>query len=242
MKVAFSILIPHLEIMFLEDRDPELTEEMDREDCDLNRLHNTYKQFHTINKLLSKWRTIYVAEIRPVLVSKNEATLLDIGFGGGDITRSIEKWAIQDELNVNITAIDPDKRANTYCQNFYSDSNITWKQCRSTDLVADNHKFDIVISNHVIHHLHDEEIFKLLEEAEQLSKYKVIFNDIERSLFGYMLFGALSRIFFHRSYITVDGLTSIRRSFKHSELKKLVPANWKVKRSFPFRLFLIHEK
>lgn len=242
MKVAYSLHLHHPEIMFLKSREPELIEEMDREDCDITMLHNTYRQFRYINSLLSKWRHIYSHEIKPVLMSQNSTSLLDIGFGGGDITRSIEKWASLDGFDINITAIDPDKRAYKYCHETYTDSSIEWKKCRSTDLVADGKKYDIVISNHVLHHLKDDEVLKLLEESEQLSTQKVLFNDIERSAIGYFLFSSLSRIFFHNSFITKDGLTSIRRSFKGSELKKLIPKNWRVKRSFPFRIFLVHER
>jgi 2-polyprenyl-3-methyl-5-hydroxy-6-metoxy-1,4-benzoquinol methylase len=228
--------------MFLGNREPELIEEMDRENCDLNKLHNTYRQFHYINKLISKWRTLYVKEIRPVLEKQGEATLLDIGFGGGDITTSIGLWAQKDGLNLKITAVDPDERAFTYCRENHSNPNIEWLKCTSSDLVEKNLEYDIVISNHVIHHLSDEEVLTLLDESEKLSTGKVIFNDIERNFLGYLLFYVFSRVLFHNSFITEDGLTSIRRSFKRSELKKLIPHNWKVKRSFPFRLFLIHEK
>lgn len=228
--------------MFLGNREPELIEEMDKENCDLRKLHNTYRQFHYVNKLISKWRALYVNEIRPILLKQKESTLLDIGSGGGDITKSIELWAQNDGFNLRITAVDPDERAFSYCRKHHSRSNIEWLQCTSTDLLEKKREYDIVISNHVIHHLTNEEILKLLGESEKLSKKKIIFNDIERNSLGYLLFNIFSRLFFHDSFITEDGLTSIRRSFKRSELKKLIPKHWEVKKAFPFRLFLIHEK
>ncbi|MDZ7808596.1 MAG: methyltransferase domain-containing protein [Gracilimonas sp.] len=158
--------------MFLGKREPGLVEEMDKEDCDIHKLHNTYRQFHYVNKLISKWKTLYIKEIRPILESQDKNTLLDIGFGGGDITRSIEQWARKDGLNVKITAVDPDERAFKYCQENYTDSEIEWLQCTSTDLLTDDHTYDIVISNHVLHHLTDDEILKLLQETEQLSQKK----------------------------------------------------------------------
>lgn len=228
--------------MFLGSREPGLIEEMDRENCDQNKLNNTYTQFHYINKLLSKWRSLYKTEIRPLLAEQHEPTLLDIGFGGGDITRSIEIWAQNDGFDLKITAIDPDDRAFNFCKHKYSDSNIEWLQCTSSDLVAKNLEYDIVISNHLLHHLSDKEILKLLIECEKLSKRKVVFNDIERNTVGYFLFSIFSRILFHNSFITADGLTSIRRSFKRSELESLIPSSWTLRKTFPFRLFLIHEK
>lgn len=228
--------------MFLANREPGLVEEMDKENCNILKLHHTYRQFHYVNRLISKWRMLYINEIRPILESQDESSLLDIGFGGGDITRSIERWARKDGHSIKITAVDPDERAFTYCQENYPNSETEWLQCTSTDLLADGLTYDIVISNHVLHHLPDKEILKLLQETEQLCRRKAIFNDIERSTIGYYLFSVFSRLFFRNSFITKDGLTSIRRSFKKQELKELIPQTWKVKRAFPFRLFLTHEK
>jgi len=228
--------------MFLAEREPGLIEEMDKEDCDLQKLHNTYRQFRYINRLISKWRQLYKNEIRPILAKQTSTTLLDIGSGGGDITCSIENWALKDGYNLKITAADPDDRAFHYCRENHTDRDIEWVKSTSTELLANGSKFDIVISNHLLHHLTDDEIQNLLSECEQLTTQKVVFNDIERNAIGYSFFNVITRLFFRNSFITKDGLTSIRRSFRKSELEKIIPDNWVVRRSFPFRLILIHEK
>ncbi len=226
----------------LSERKPQLTEFMDRDDCDSKLLENTYRQFSTINSLISGWKSIYQNEIKPLLKKEEITTLLDIGFGGGDIPHQLSKWAIEDGYQLQITAIETDERAVQYVEKSgQKPDSVSFKHYSSGDLVETGKSFDIVISNHLMHHLTDAELLRILQEAKQLASQKVIFSDIERSDIGFVLFSGISEILFKNSYIAKDGKISIRRSFTHAELASLVPENWKVKRQFPFRLQLIHE-
>lgn len=227
---------------FLSKRTPSLIEEMDRDDCNPILLENTYKQFPLINRLLSQWYRVYRNEIFPLIKQPRTYSLLDIGFGGGDIPIQLAQWAKKDGIQLNITAIDPDQRAYEFAKSNYPEGLVTWRQISTKTLIEEREKFDLVISNHLLHHLHDGEVTALLKEAKTLSTGKVIFSDIERSKIGYSLFNIISRLFFKNSFITTDGLMSIRRSFTRNELRSLTSADWKVKRMFPFRLLLIHEK
>lgn len=229
--------------LFLSRRQPDLVEQMDRDDCDPIKLENTYRQFSVINGLLSNWKRIYRKRIRPLFQNASkEYSLLDIGFGGGDIPLSISKWAQEDGINLKITAIETDARAVRFVQNLPSDPNVTFLNCSSTDLVRDQKRFDVVISNHVLHHLDELSTLQILEEAKELATSLIIFNDIERSDLGYALFNVISRPLFSNSFITEDGLISIKRCYTKSELSAIAPVGWKVERSFPFRLLLTYEE
>ncbi|GAB5407771.1 MAG: class I SAM-dependent methyltransferase [Balneolaceae bacterium] len=227
---------------FLSHRQPELIELMDREDCDAEQLKNTYRQFSIINGLLSNWRRIYKNQLFPLMVDKSRVyTLLDIGFGGGDIPLAISHWAKKDGIKLKITAIETDKRAFDFAQSLPIDSSVSFLNCSSTDLVENNKKFDFVISNHVIHHLNENDLLTILSESKELAHSLVLFNDIERSDLGYILFSIFSRILFWNSFITADGLTSIKRCYTKNELKEIAPEGWNVDRSIPFRLLLTHK-
>lgn len=229
--------------LFLTQRNPKLVELMDRDDCNLHQLENTYRQFSTINGLLSNWKRIYKQRILPKLPNDNQTyTLLDIGFGGGDIPLAFSKWAKKDGKKLEITAIETDQRAFEFAQTLPANPDVRFLNCSSTDLVSKNMSYDFVISNHVLHHLDEPSMYKILNEAKALANHLVIFNDIERSDLGYALFNVFSRPLFWNSFITADGLTSIKRCYTFLELKKLAPKDWKVERSFPFRLLLTYEK
>lgn len=227
--------------IFLSERQPELVEIMDRENCNPVLLQNTYRQFSTINLLLSQWKIIYKTEIKPLMNTSTSYSLLDIGFGGGDVPIKLSEWAEKDGFNLQITAIEIDRRAFEYALTLQKPDSVTFLHCSSAELMADNRKFDFVISNHLLHHL-NKLTDQVMEEAKSLARKKVVFNDIERSDVGYLLFTIFARLIFRKSFITADGLTSIKRSYTYKELKQVAPEGWKVKRIFPFRLLLIFEK
>ena len=224
--------------LFLSSRDTVSTEKMDDPDCDQGELENTYRQFQTINALISQWKKIYRKHIRPYLRNQSQAQILDIGFGGGDIPIKLAQWANNDGFGLTITAIDPDKRAHAYAQQLDYPKNVNFLQCTTAELVESNRQFDFVISNHLLHHLSDKELPTILHDARQLSQHAVLFNDIRRSDIGYALFKLLAPPVFRSSFITHDGLTSIRRSYTFDELTQIVPRGWQVQKLFPFRLLL----
>lgn len=224
--------------LFLSQRDTDSRELMDNPDCDLDELENTYRQFGPVNSLISKWHRIYKHEIRPHLNSNVPATLLDIGFGGGDIPIKLARWAFEDGVKLQVTAIDPDPRAINFVEELERPHNVEFIQGNIFDLDPAKHQHDFVISNHLLHHLGKQEFPEMLLQAKQMSTQSVIFNDIHRSDWAYLFFNILSRPVFRSSFITHDGLTSIKRSYTKTELVNKVPDNWIVETLFPFRLLL----
>jgi len=228
--------------IFLQQRDTDAREHMDDPNCDRDELFNTYRQFSTINSLISRWEKIYNQEIRPACEDASRTyRLLDIGFGGGDLPIKISNWARRDGINLQITAIDSDTRAFEFVQQLEVPGNVTFKSISLSELLKEDSSFDFVISNHLLHHLQTDDLQEILNDAVGISRKKVLFNDIERSDLGYLLFNLLSRPIFRSSFITDDGLTSIKRSYTARELDAAVPKNWTVTRIFPYRLLLSYE-
>jgi 2-polyprenyl-3-methyl-5-hydroxy-6-metoxy-1,4-benzoquinol methylase len=228
---------------FLRHRKNDLHELMDDPNCDSEKLKNTYRQFRTINKFLSRWDLIYKKEIKPILEQQDgKASLLDIGFGGGDISLHLSKLAANDGFHLNITSIDSDPRSLEYIQTLEIPSNIHFRHALSTTLVNEQASYDFVISNHLLHHLDQTSFETICAEAKLLATKKVIFNDIERSDLGYIFFTVLSKLFFRNSFISYDGRISIKRSYTFDELSQIAPDNWEVRRIIPYRLNLIYEK
>lgn len=227
--------------LFLKIRDRSAMEFMDDPECDPELLAKTYRHFKFINLLLSRWIKIYRQHILPFARDEKRAvTVLDIGFGGGDILRNLAEWSARDGINVQLTGIETDRRALSYVHEWSHHTSIRFLRASPSDLLGNGVKFDFVISNHLLHHLADEACLNLMEEAIRLSHHKVLFNDIERSDTGYLLFNLLKPMFYN-SFIIPDGLTSIRRSFTSRELRKLVPGTWQVFRLFPYRLLLLYQ-
>lgn len=227
----------------LNHRNSGIKEKMDDPDCDRGKLFETYRQFAAVNRLLGGWRSIYKKQIKPALTEAGDnASLLDIGCGGGDILRLIHHFTMKDEMNVQFTGIDPDERAIEFTNQKGWPDNIEIKQAHSGDLVRESNQFTVVISNHLMHHLTETELGNLCSDSESLAAKLVLFSDIERSDIAYTFFRTFAPVFFRNSFITQDGLISIRRSYRRDELFEALPANWIVKRQFPFRLLAQYSK
>jgi 2-polyprenyl-3-methyl-5-hydroxy-6-metoxy-1,4-benzoquinol methylase len=227
---------------------------MDRPDCDPLKLQRTYAQFPLVNGAFARWHGIYRDLLRPVLATQHErtATVLDIGSGGGDIALALAGWAARDGLAVQVTGIDPDERAHAFATRAAaraaaktvpptpSGTGVEFRRAHSADLVAEGARFDVVLSNHVLHHLGQAELAGLLADSQALARGIAVHADIRRSRTALLLFGAATLPLAGRSFIRRDGLTSIRRSYTGPEMAALAPAGWEVRSRRPFRNLLIH--
>lgn len=229
--------------LFLQNRDAGLQEFMDDPNCDLEMLYATYNQFETVNQLIGGWKRIYTNHIRPALLTADDnASILDIGCGGGDILRMLNTFCVDDGLNVQFTGIEPDNRAIKYIESQSWPANFTFRNTNSHKLAHQKRTFTVVISNHLIHHLTAKELDHICADAEMLADEIVIFSDIERSDIGYLGFRTIAPLLFRNSFIVADGIRSIRRSYRKDELQSLLPGGWNVHRQFPFRLLATYKE
>lgn len=228
-------------MVLLRTRALDAVEEMDRPDCDPARLERTYAQFALVNRAVSGWRGIYRQQIKPLLSAESATTLLDIGCGGGDVPVLLSRWAARDGLRLEITAIDPDPRAAAFAAARRTRGGVTFRLQTAAELLGEGERYDVVVSNHVLHHLDAGALAGFLAESAALSARTVIHNDLRRSPAAYSLFyaGALP---FRGSYIRQDGLTSIRRSYTSAELRAAAPPGWTVVARAPFRNLLILDR
>jgi 2-polyprenyl-3-methyl-5-hydroxy-6-metoxy-1,4-benzoquinol methylase len=224
----------------LSRRAVHAVEEMDRPDCDPVRLGRTYAQFPLINAVVSGWRRNYLRYVRPVLAAQGGGTVLDIGAGGGDLARALARWARRDGLAVQVTGIDPDPRAHAYAAGRPAPAGCSFRAALSSDLVAEGAVFDVVVSNHVLHHLDDAAFQGICADSEKLAGFLALHSDIERSPWAYGLFSAGTLPFFHGSFIRRDGLTSIRRSYTAEEFRAAAPAGWEALQARPWQNLLLY--
>lgn len=241
-------MTPGLRLDFRE-RDTEVRELMDAPDCDLHALHRTYERFTLVNALLSDARGLYRREILPrAQRSGGLVRVLDIGAGGADVARDLLERARRDEVRLDVVAIDPDPRATDWAERQAPVAGLTVRRAHSSELVddlaSDDDRFDLVISNHVLHHLDGAQLGVLLADSERLVRPGgvVIHADLVRSALAYAAFAAvtlpLQPTVLRGSFIRPDGLASIRRSFLPRELAAVVPPGWRVRRVSPWRQHL----
>lgn len=222
-------------------RDTAATERMDDPDCDRACLERTYAQFRIVNALVGRWRDIYRREIR-ARGAAGAVRVLDLGCGGADVAARLARWADRDGVDVEVTAVDPDARAIRWARERVRMPRLTLRVASSAQLVATGERFDVVLSNHVLHHLSRAGLEAFLGDSVQLlrSGGVAIHRDLVRGRLPYTAFAAVTAMVpaTHRrvSFLREDGLLSIRRSYTARELAHTAGSRWRVSRAFPAHL------
>ncbi|MFJ4045570.1 methyltransferase domain-containing protein [Microbacterium sp. NPDC089987] len=230
----------------LRRRAVALQELMDADDADLAMLERTYARFPLVNAVVSGWRGVYRQEILP-RARRGRIRVLDIGCGGGDISRTIARSLQRDGLTADVVGADIDPRAVRWAAEADKHRLVDWRCASSGELAAAGELFDVVLSNHLLHHLSAARLADLLDDSARLTAPGgiAVHSDIARSRTAYRLFDAatlpLARNVLAGSFIREDGLISIRRSYTAAELAAVAPEGWRVQRRMPARLLLVRE-
>lgn len=227
--------------MSLAERDTRLTELMDDDACDRVMLERTLKRFGVVNRAVSGWGRVYRTRLRPVLAALDgTARLVDIGCGAGDVLRRIVRLARRDGFAVEALGIDPDERALAVAANAEELHGVTYRRARSGDLVSEGARFDLVVSNHLLHHLGGAEFDAVMSDSELLADRLCVHSDIARGRLAYAAYAVGITPLSPGSFLRTDGLRSIRRSYTRPELAAALPSGWRAERGGAFRLLAVH--
>lgn len=172
------------------------------------------------------------------LARRREFTLLDVGFGQGDMLRAIARWAGRRGVTARLTGVDlnpgsaPTARTATdaalgieYCTGDYRDQ---------------TQGFDFIVSSLVAHHMTHDELIAFLRHMDSEARAGWFINDLHRHAFSYYGYPLLARLMGWHPIVQMDGQTSIARSFRphewHALLAEAGITGARVRRFFPFRL------
>jgi SAM-dependent methyltransferase len=150
--------------------------------------------------------------------------IVDVGCGGGDMLRMVERWAQRKGIAVKLTGID----LNPYAARAASErtppqSKIAWVTGDAFSFQPDL-PIDLVISSLFTHHLADDEIVRFLAWMERVTQRGWFINDLHREPFPYYGFQLLARIMRWHSFVQHDGPVSIRRAFREEDWVKYLAA------------------
>ena len=164
----------------------------------------------TINGLQKLWKDIPLEQ---------EITIVDLGCGNGDMLRVVANLAQKKGRKVKLIGID----ANSFTIDYARKQSINYKEISYLQElipseVFSNLAYDIILSTLFFHHFTDKEILASLSEITAKAKVGVVINDLHRNQWAVFLFRLLT-IFIPNPMVRKDGVTSILRGFRKSELK-----------------------
>ena len=225
------------------------SEIMDDFDLEGNKIKDALDKIVKINQLLGGNRLTLqsVKKIIQNLDKKTPITILDIGCGNGDMLRVLAKYGYKNNFNFKLIGVDANLHTIDYAEKLSTDYyNIEYFSMNIFEEQFVELKYDIVLCTLTLHHFNNDKILELLKILYQNSKLAIVINDLHRSKIAYFLFQMISIIFNLNKMTKHDGLVSILRGFKKSELidfsEKMKFQIYKIQWKWAFRYQWIIQK
>ncbi|MGM0933067.1 MAG: methyltransferase domain-containing protein [Bacteroidota bacterium] len=212
-------------------------------------LEKVLKDLENINKWLggNKVTLSGIKKIQRENPQKQEWNIVDVGCGNGAMLREIAQWGKKNNIKLRLTGIDANSHAIYIAEKLsgnYPNIEFITKDVFSEAYRKQN--FDIVLCTLTLHHFTDPQIIELLKIFHKQAKYGVLINDLHRSKIAYRLFQAFCAFFINNEIARKDGLTSILRGFKKSDLErfsaKIPESQAEIKWKWAFRYQWIIQK
>jgi len=184
----------------------------------------------------------FLARATRHLAPGSRFSLLDVGFGQGDMLRRIHGWATRRGLRPELTGIDlspwsaPAARTATP-----PGLSIDYRTGDVFDLEIE-HGVDFVVSSLVAHHMTDEQLVHFLRWMEATARRGWFVNDLHRHAVAYHGFRLLSGVMRWHRFVRHDGPLSVARAFRREDWQRLIaragldPATIELRWHLPFRL------
>ncbi|MWV28321.1 methyltransferase domain-containing protein [Erythrobacter sp. GH3-10] len=166
-------------------------------------------------------------------------TLLDVGFGQGDMLREIAGWAKSRGIEAKLVGVDLNPRSQSAAREATPpEMPIVYRTGDYADLM--DTKWDFIVSSLVAHHMSHEELQLFLRVMDAEARVGWFVNDLHRHSVSYFGYPVLSQLAGLHRIVRMDGQTSIARSFRPHEWEEMLAeanvAGAQVERNFPFRL------
>ena len=194
----------------------QLTEWMD-EPCTYEDFRACLKDLARVNRMTFAYRPT-LHWLQTVLPAGDKVMhIVDVGCGGGDLLRQVERWAKRKKIAVRLTGIDLNPHAAQAAREMTSPCSIIEWRTGDAFSYQPAVPIDVVISSLFTHHLPEADIVPFLQWMDRVAKRGWFVNDLHRQRLPYLGFKVLARMMRWHRFVQHDGPASIRRAFRHSD-------------------------
>ncbi len=222
-----------------------LTELMDTEPVDAADFARCLRDLATVNVVTLAHRPTLAWLDRAARALPASATLsvLDVGFGEGDLLRHIHRWAARRGLALSLSGVDLNPLSTAAA--IAATPPEMGVRYVTSDVFAyrPDPPPDLVVSSLFTHHLPDPAVVEFLRWMDRVAVRGWFVNDLHRSAWSYHGFRLLARAAGWHRFVQHDGPVSIARSFRRAEWERLLAVagvraelRWRL----PFRYCLGH--
>ena len=225
MKRQFDPALPEL-----MDRPQPVTRELERDLANLRSFNRWFGGHGLVRHFLRRW-----------LKQNENARILDVATGSGDIPRLIADHARRQNLAVQIDAIDQQEStieiarrlSAAYPEIDFSCANLfEWNPPSSL-----SKPYDIVLCSLTLHHFSSDDAVRVLQKIRELSRARVLVADLRRAGWLSCAVYFVTATIYRDEMTKTDARLSAARAFSFVELRELAErAGWK---NFRHRKFAV---
>jgi 2-polyprenyl-3-methyl-5-hydroxy-6-metoxy-1,4-benzoquinol methylase len=220
------------------------TELLDQDGIPFQDLVVNLRELNFINTWLGGHQ-ITIAGLKKLLKNRPKTNknliVCEIGCGGGDNLRVVQRWLNKRQIKHQIIGIDLKAECIDYCQK-QSDIVGTWI-CSDYEKVVFEHQPDIIFSSLFCHHFTAPDLEKQMRWLNKKSRIGFFINDLQRHWLAYYLIKYLTKWFSNSYLVQNDAPLSVARGYSRQEWRTILDnsenntaiINWK----WAFR-WLIH--
>jgi len=194
---------------------PEL---MDAEDLPAAVYAEVLADLARVNRLTLAWRPTRLW-LEQATKGLTQFSLLDVGYGQGDMLRAIAHWAAARGIKVDLQGIDLNPNSVAVAEAASAGLPIRYLTGDAADLDI---RPDFIISSLVAHHMTDAELTGFLRWMQATAKKAWFINDLHRHWLAHAGFRVLAALGRFHAIVRHDGALSVRRAFVRADWKRLL--------------------
>lgn len=214
-------------------------EQMDAEDLDTETYGKVLRDLARVNRWTFTAHPA-LAFLSRAIGDARSFSLLDVGFGHGDMLRAVAGWAARRGIAARLVGVDLNPSSEGLARAATpTDMAIDY---RTGDYADQPERFDFIVSSQVAHHMSDAQLDRFLQHMERTAQAGWLVCDLHRHAFAYYGYPLLARVMGVHRIVREDGQLSIARSMRPGEWPAVLagagldPATIRVARRFPFRI------
>ncbi len=155
------------------------------------------------------------------LAAGDQLSVLDVGFGEGDMLRRIHRWGARRGLRMDLLGVDLNPWSTAAAQ-AATPAAMCIRYLTSDLFELPPGETDVVISSLFTHHLTDDQVVDFLTWMEARSRRGWFVNDLHRHPIAFHGFRLLSAAAGWHRFVQHDGPISVARSFRRRDWNALL--------------------
>ena len=162
-----------------------------------------------------------VGFVRRAARGRTALSVLDVGFGQGDMLRRVGRWGRRRGVTLRLSGVDLSPASKVAAEAATPE----WMgiEYRTGDVFDEAPgRVDVIVSSLFTHHLSDAEVVLFLQWMERTARVGWFVNDLHRHPLAYHGFRALSGLAGWHPMVRHDGPVSVTRAFTRRDWVRLL--------------------